>query len=48
MAVGSDRYTLKDGQLVHDFEDDFDQDETEVQMIKICLSAFSELARPPA
>lgn len=44
MVVGSDRYFLKDGELSHQFEEDFDQDEAKVQMIRASLSAFKVLA----
>lgn len=44
LVVGSDRYFLEAGELSHRFEDDFDQDEAKLQMIRASLSAFKTFA----
>jgi uridine phosphorylase len=44
MVVGADRYSLKDGQLSHKFEDDVDQDAAKLKMIQAALAAFKSLA----
>ena len=40
LVVGSDRYTIEDGKLQHQFEQDFDQDETERAALRAALELF--------
>ena len=40
LVVGSDRYTVVNGELVHAFEEDFDQDEAERTMLRAAASAM--------
>ncbi len=43
LVVGSDRYAIHDGELIHSFEADFDQDEAELAQVRSCLSVFKHI-----
>jgi len=40
IVIGSDRYSLVNGIVTHKFEDDFDQDELEREVLKFAIRAF--------
>jgi len=41
IVIGSDRYSILNGRVAHNFEDDFDQDELEKCVLKSILNNFS-------
>lgn len=43
LVVGSDRYRVVDGELTHAFEEDFDQDAAEREMLRACIRVFRRL-----